>query len=315
MALPEGMTVRPAVLGDAEAVCALLNQVDEIEVGRAFTELHEVEEDLGHPSVDLERDSWLLYDAAGQLVGYGIVRDRSAGERINLDQYLLPGHTASGLHLFGLMEARGAELARGNGADRAVLHLMLTTEPTIDTGALAGRGWRLERRHHVLTRAVDPKTDPFPEAPAGLRLRSCATEEDRRTVHRLLHETFAEHYDFQPRSYEKWCEDTGADSADWSLVWIAGLDGHGDVAVLRTRADRADQAWASHIGVLAEHRGRGIGGYLLRYFFAVYAERGHTRVGLGVDTENATGAPALYRDNGMELDFAVDTWELVVPAR
>ncbi|MFD8479328.1 GNAT family N-acetyltransferase [Kitasatospora sp. NPDC059673] len=313
MAFPDGMTVRPAAVEDAEAVCVLLNRVDEIEVGRAFTDLEEVQEDLGDPSVDLERDSWLLHDADGQLVGYGIVRDRSAGERIDLDQYLLPGHTAAGLQLFELMEDRGAELARRNGADRAVLHLMLNARPTFDTEALAGRGWRHMRRHHALTRDVDPKTDQFPQPPAGLRLRACATEDDRRTVHRLIHETFAEHYDFQPRSYEKWCADTGADSADWSLVWIAELDGHGDVAVLRTRDDRSDAAWASHIGVRSELRGRGLGGYLLRYFFAFYAERGRTRVGLGVDTANATGAPALYRDNGMVLDFAVDTWELIVP--
>ncbi|MFI9788746.1 GNAT family N-acetyltransferase [Kitasatospora sp. NPDC051984] len=307
------MTVRPAVVDDAEAVCALLNQVDEIEVGRAFTELHEVEEDLGHPSVDLERDSWLLHDADGRLVGYGLVRDRSAGERINLDQYLLPGYTDAGLYLFALMEARGAELARGNGADRAVLHLMLNSQPTLDTGALAGRGWQHVRRHHALNRTVDPKTDPFPDAPAGLRLRACATEDDRRTAHRLIHETFAEHFDFQPRSYEKWCADTGADTADWSLVWIAELDGHGDVAVLRTRDDRSDMAWATQIGVRSELRGRGLGSYLLRYYFAFYADRGRTRVGLGVDTDNATGAPALYRNAGMVLDFAVDTWELTVP--
>ncbi|MFD7639348.1 GNAT family N-acetyltransferase [Kitasatospora sp. NPDC059795] len=313
MALPEGWTVRAAERGDAEAVCALLNQVDEIEVGRAFTDLAEVEEDLGHPSMDLARDSWLLNDADGRLIGYGVVRDRSAGERIDLDQYMLPGHTEAGLHLFELMEARGAEHARANGADRAVLHLMLSARPTFDTVALAGRGWRQVRRHHALTREVDPKADPFPDAPAGVRVRACSTEDDRRTVHRLIHETFVGHYDFQPRSYEKWCADTGADSADWSLVWIAELDGLGDVAVLRTRDDRSDAAWASHIGVSEAVRGRGLGGFLLRYFFAVYAERGRTRVGLGVDTENATGAPALYRDHGMVLDFAVDSWELIVP--
>jgi hypothetical protein len=35
-------------------------------------------------------------------------------------------------------------------------------------------------------------------------------------------------------------------------------------------------------------------------------------VGLGVDTENATGAPALYARNGMSVHYAVDTWEIVL---
>ncbi|RAJ44727.1 ribosomal protein S18 acetylase RimI-like enzyme [Kitasatospora sp. SolWspMP-SS2h] len=313
MALPDGMTVRPAAAGDAAAVCALLNQVDEMETGWAETEPGEVESELGRPDVDLARDTWLLHDADGQLVGYGVVRDRSGGERIDLDQYLLPGQLAGGLHLFDLMEARAAELARRNGADRAVLHLLLNAEPTTDTDAMRARGWRLARRHHALRRDVSPETDPLPEPPAGVRLRDCAREQDRRIAHRLLQRTFAEHYDFKPRGYEQWLADINADTVDWSRVWVAELDGQGDVGVLRTGVRLPTLAWAFNIGVLPAARGRGLGGYLLRHFFAVHAADGRSAVGLGVDTENATGAPELYRKHGMEVDFSVDTWALVLP--
>ncbi|BAJ26934.1 MULTISPECIES: GNAT family N-acetyltransferase [Kitasatospora] len=313
MALPEGMTVRPAELEDAAAVCALLNQVDEIEIGRAETELGEVSEELARSEVDLARDSWLLHDADGRLVGYGLVRDRSGGARIDLDQYLLPGQLAGGLHLFELMEARATELARDNGAEQAVLHLLLNTEPTTDIEAMRARGWQLSRRYHALTRQVDPATDPLPEPPAGVRLRDCAAEPDRRIAHGLLQRTFADHHDFKPRDYEQWLADINADTVDWSRVWVAELDGQGDVAVLRTSARLPTQAWAFNIGVLPAARGRGLGGYLLRHFFAVYAADGLPTVGLGVDTGNPTGAPELYRKHGMTVDFAVDTWELTLP--
>ncbi|MFJ1757178.1 GNAT family N-acetyltransferase [Kitasatospora sp. NPDC088134] len=313
MALPEGMTVRAAVPADAVAICVLLNKVDEIEIGRAEFTVGEIEDELGRAGVDLTRDSWLLADAEGELVGYGLVRDPSGGERIDLDQYLLPDQLDGGQHLFDLMEARAVELARGNGAERAVLHLLLNSEPTVDTGAMRGRGWRTVRRHHVLTREVDAAKDLRPEPAAGVRLRDCTAEEDRRIAHRLIQQSFAEHFDFKPRSYQQWLEDIDGDSLDWSLVWVAHLDGAGDVAVLRTRDERGGPAWASNIGVLPAARGRGLGGHLLRHFFAHYAALGRTKVGLGVDTANATGAPALYRNHGMELDFAVDTWELTLP--
>lgn len=53
-------------------------------------------------------------------------------------------------------------------------------------------------------------------------------------------------------------------------------------------------------------------GLLLRHAFAVFATRGRDTVGLGVDTENATGAPRLYDRHGMTVHYAVDTWETVV---
>ena len=58
--LPDGLTIRPATLDDVAAVCAPLHEVDLLEIGRAETELTEVQADLRHPEADLERDSWLL---------------------------------------------------------------------------------------------------------------------------------------------------------------------------------------------------------------------------------------------------------------
>ncbi|MFG2818477.1 GNAT family N-acetyltransferase [Kitasatospora sp. NPDC048365] len=306
-------TVRPATVDDAEAICDLLNQVDLLEIGRAETELHEVVADLSHPDVDLARDSWLLIGGDGRPVGYGLLRDPSGGGRLDLDQYVLPEQQAGALRLFELMEARAVERAAANGADRAVLHLLLNSAPTVDTAAMKGRGWQAVRRHHALTRAVDPAGDPVPAPVPGLTLRACRTEADRRTAHRLLQESFAEHFDFQPRGYEQWLADIDGAHADWTLTWIATLADRGDVAVLRTRDDRAACGWASQLGVLADARGRGVGGHLLRWFFAQYAARGRDRVGLGVDTANRSGAPALYRRHGMAVDFAVDTWELTLP--
>ncbi|MFF9049164.1 GNAT family N-acetyltransferase [Streptomyces parvulus] len=302
---------RPATLADAPAITRLLNEIDRIEIGRPETDQHSVEADLRHPETDLTRDSWLAFDD-GRLVAYGLLWDESGGERVDIDHYVLPDHQATGLRVLAAMEDRALAKARANGADRAVVHLHLNARPTTDTALLAERGWKTVRSHHVLRRALDPATDLPPTPPAGVRVRACASEADRVRVHELYQLSFAGHFDFQPRPYGLWLSDIDADGLDWSLVWIAAVDGLGDAGFLLARDDREAMGWIRALGVLDEARGRGLGGFLLRHAFARFAARGRDTVGLGVDTANATGAPRLYGRHGMTVHFAVDTWETVL---
>ncbi|MFI9155298.1 GNAT family N-acetyltransferase [Streptomyces sp. NPDC053367] len=304
-------TVRPATLADAPVITELLNAVDLIEIGRPETDLHTVEADLKHPDADLERDSWLAFDN-DKLVTYGLLWDESGGERIDIDHYVLPDHQEAGFEVLAAMEARALERARSNGAARAVVHMHLNVRPTTDTARLRDRGWQDVRRYHVLRRPVDRADDLPPALPDGIRVRPCATEADKELVHRLYQTSFAQHFDFQPRSYEAWLGDIDADALDWSLVWIAETDDLGEAGFLLSRNDREAMGWIRSIGVLPEARGRGLGGLLLRQAFAAFAALGRDTVGLGVDTSNATGAPQLYRRHGMAVHFAVDTWETVL---
>ncbi|MFG2502113.1 GNAT family N-acetyltransferase [Streptomyces sp. NPDC048441] len=308
--LPSGLTARPATFDDAAAVCALLNEIDLLEVGRADTELSEIQADLKHPEVDLEQDSWLVFDD-GRLIAYGLLWDESGGERIDMEYWPLPDRPQAARHLLDLMEARAEERAAANGVDRAVVHLHLNIDPAVDLHALRGRGWRVVRRYNSMARQLSTGADRVPVPPPGVTLRPCLAEPDRRRAHALLQTSFAGHFDFQPRTYEQWLDDIDAERADWSLMWIAYVDGIGDAAVLRTHNDRTSMAWIGHIGVLGEARGRGLGSYLLCHAFGHYAALGRDRIGLGVDTDNSSGALALYERHGMTLDFAVQTWELI----
>ncbi|MEU3254303.1 GNAT family N-acetyltransferase [Streptomyces sp. NPDC006997] len=302
---------RPASPSDAPAITELLNEVDRIEIGRPETDPQDVERDLRNPETDLERDSWLAFDG-DRLVAYGLLWDESGSERVDIDHYVLPDHQRAGELLLDGMEARAVEKARDNGASRAVVHLHLNVEPTLDTALIEKRGWSTVRRYHVLRRSLDPAADVAPTPPAGVRIRPCAEEADRIRLHELYQTSFAEHFDFQPRSYAQWLHDIGAERADWSLAWIVSTDDLGDVGFLFARNDRESMGWIRGLGVLATARGRGLGGLLLRHAFAAFADRGRDTVGLGVDTANSTGAPQLYGRNGMTVHYAVDTWEAVL---
>ncbi|MFI6001811.1 GNAT family N-acetyltransferase [Streptomyces sp. NPDC051366] len=300
--------VRPAGPGDAADICALLNAVDVFEIGRPETDIGTVEADLHHPDVDLAKDSWLAFEG-GRLVAYALVWTDSGPGRVDSDHYVLPGHREAAVRLLELMEVRARELTAGAG--EAVLRLQLNVKPTLDADLLPGRGYRTVRRYQVMTRALAPAADLPPAPPEGLVLRDCAADEaDRRRAHALVEETFAAHFGHVERPYEAWLDHLDARELDWSLVWIASLPGEGDVGVLLTRDDRTGMGWLSRIGVRADLRGHGIGGFLLRHGFAAYAARGRDTVGLGVDVHNETGALALYEAHGMGLHYAVDTWEL-----
>ncbi|GAA2492619.1 GNAT family N-acetyltransferase [Streptomyces gobitricini] len=306
------LTVRAARTDDVPRISELLNTIDTIEIGAPETDPHTVEADLTHPEVDLAHDSWLAFDQ-DRLVAYALVWSDSGGERVDMDHYVLPEHQAAGEHLLELGEERCRRMARGNGATRAVVHLHLNQRPTIDTALLVRRGWHTVRRYQVMVRDLTPHQEPLPEPPAGVTVRACTDEADRRRAHALVEETFAEHFDHQARTYEQWLDDIAAAHLDWSLVWIASVQGIGDAAVLLSRNDRSGMGWIHNLGVTPAARGRGLGGHLLRHAFGVYAALGRDKLGLGVDTLNQSGALRLYEAHGMRLHYAVDTWEVTLP--
>jgi ribosomal protein S18 acetylase RimI-like enzyme len=63
------------------------------------------------------------------------------------------------------------------------------------------------------------------------------------------------------------------------------------------------------LGVRPQWRRRGVATALLRHSFRDFRDRGATRVGLGVDGENTTGAVRLYERVGMRVVRRNDTYE------
>jgi GNAT superfamily N-acetyltransferase len=184
-------------------------------------------------------------------------------------------------------------------------------------GPLDRLGWRNDRRYNVMSKPVSAETDPVPPIPEGIVVRHPDGEPDGRIAHAMLEESFADHYDHHRLPYDEWIsQDRG--KYDECLSWIASIrrpDGSfEDVGFLLGRNNRETMGWVRGLGVLKPARGKGIGTLLLRLAFAEFARIGRDAVGLGVDTENATGALGVYERAGMSRSYAVDGWKLTVPA-
>jgi ribosomal protein S18 acetylase RimI-like enzyme len=61
------------------------------------------------------------------------------------------------------------------------------------------------------------------------------------------------------------------------------------------------QAWIQIIGTLKEWRGKGVASALIAHALAVFTSQGYESTGLGVDTDNPTGAVAVYSRAGFEI--------------
>jgi ribosomal protein S18 acetylase RimI-like enzyme len=148
--------------------------------------------------------------------------------------------------------------------------------------------------------------DP-PPAPPGVTRTTAETESDRRLIHRLDQEAFAEHFGFVPKSYDEWMpwlsDRRDARPDTW---WIAWLDG--EPVGLCMQDDSRIERDAGHVrilGVLPRARGRGIATWLLRSAFAQAAREGRTAMTLTVDSDNTTGATALYESAGMKPERVI----------
>lgn len=162
-------------------------------------------------------------------------------------------------------------------------------------------GFTAARWYVDMTRPLDASR-PVPEVALGPGLRLVPYDPELSEAVRAAHnEAFAEHWGSEPRSQEDWERaSVGGRNfrADWSFVV---LDGEEVAAYTLASAYEQDweaqgysAGWTDLLGVRRPWRGRGLGAALLAASMRAFADDGVERADLGVDTENASGALALY---------------------
>ena len=77
----------------------------------------------------------------------------------------------------------------------------------------------------------------------------------------------------------------------------------------RVDAEDPECGWVNELGVRRDWRKRGVGYALLKQAFAAFYADGRKRAGLGVDSQNLTGALRLYERAGMHVARQFDQYE------
>lgn len=288
------MNHRPATSDDFGAIVDLFRTADEAARGRPSSiDLDSV--DSWTQTISLETNTW-VFEEGGSLVAAAFAQ--RFGELGNSAGVVRPSARGRGLgsRLADLMETRLTQ----DGARR--MHTWTLAADPAAGELFEARGFREARRFWEM--AVQLDEEP-PEPP--VRVDSFA-EEDAPAFHAALEESFAEHWEHSPESFETWwARQRDRTNHDPSL-WFVVRDGTELAGVVRNEP-RPPAGYVGALGVPRAWRGRGYGRALLLHSFREFRRRGMVRAFLGVDAANETGATHLYESVGMHVEQENIVWE------
>ena len=282
--------LRPLAEADAEQVATLF--VESFGAARAV-DAEEIRTWLRNEEL---RPEWMrVLERDGRVAGYG---DIWVDDVVQLD-VAAPGH-------WDVFVDWAEEEARARGVPAVRLFFPDGHELT---EVARRRGYAVWRSSYTMEIGLTERPQPSP--PPGFAVRPYrATDEP--LVRAALNEAFADDPSFgEPLSESNFREFNlkarGFDAALWPLAFD-GDELAGFVLAYDQHGGDTSLGWVGTLGVRKAWRGRGLGSFLLETAFALLHDRGLRRVGLGVDTENVTGALRIYERAGMMPVFRGDTW-------
>jgi ribosomal protein S18 acetylase RimI-like enzyme len=292
--------LRAPARNEAAAIADLLNAHSQALWGVNSLTAAEIEHWFSIPTIEPADDMRVAVGADGELVGYADVNDGGPRRtRFWIDMRLRPGAPENaGDALVAALETR----ARGRAAPGGLTRGIFAERDELAKRIFESRGYELVR--HSLRMELSLEEEPeAPVWPEGLTLRS-ATDDDLPRVWAAVEDGFADHWEFEEQPYEEWLHwAEGPGYGDRSL-WLLAEDGDEIAGVCLCRPHEAgepDAGYVASLSVRPPWRRRGLALALLLHSFAEFRRRGRTRVTLGVDAENTTGAVRLYERAGMHI--------------
>lgn len=317
MTLPAGWTARRPTLDDVPAILAVVHAADTFAVGYPDFDAEDVRDALTAPHVDMTRDSWLVTDPDGVAAGWTILSNPTGVGREFVEVYVDPER---GVDLRAPLLARLLDRVAERAAERGLPALTARTaafapetrwaEELVEAGFT-----RLKRYIRMARPLVDLPAEPPP--PPGVTVRPLRPddESDLRGFHRIFDTAFRDTPDYEPLGFDQWRDLLPSYGKVWDEWFVAEVDGEPAGALQSSdQALEHDMGWVRTLSVLPAYRRRGVGAALLRRAFAVYAAKGRSGAGLGVDLANPTVPVTLYRSVGLREERWTDMYERTVPA-
>ena len=327
--LPTGWTARPPELGELPRLLELRGADRLPATGSDRVDPASLENEIAGLA-SWTRQQLVALDELGVIRAWATVHDRAAG-RAMVHLYVdrsapLAGKVAACLYAW--MEDRARAIARMRGLRETQLDASPFAEDTVQRGWLAEAGYAKMRSWLQMTRPVaadEAETRPAPRA--GVVVRTVDTHPngvpvaaDLQMVHRMLEESFADHFNSYRESFPEFVTRLREDPGHrWDHWWLAYVDdrpaGALVASVLPANAAGAEGSYVEYIGVSRQARGRGVAKALLHSVIGDAAGRGRDRVGLEVDADSPTGADQLYVSMGWHTDYVTESWhkDITVP--
>jgi mycothiol synthase len=300
-----------AVIAELLTTANLADGIDELYDAAMLQ--HEYEHETGFdPRADL-----VLVDVDGALVGYG---DASRSVRAGRGVYstggsVLPEWRRRGLGRAILRhnERRLREIATGHeDPGGRVLNSWIDDDQGGARQLLEAEGYQPVRYGFAMRR---PSLDDLPEAPLpeGLEIRPVRPEDHRR-IFDADTEAFMDHYEARERTDDDFVGMFAApylDTSLWRVAWEGDqVAGSVMTSIWPTENEKLGvrRAWLDHISVRRAWRRRGLARALIVSALDGLPDRGIDEAMLGVDSENPTGALALYESLGFVVKTRGSTW-------
>jgi GNAT superfamily N-acetyltransferase len=271
----------------------------------------------------------LVEDPEGRVVAWASVHDRAAGRSV-VDITVAPDAAAADVlasSLFAWAEASALEVTRLRELPGTQLDASAYAADERQRSWLSKAGYRHTRTWLQMSRPVraeEAAPGALPSPREGVTVRRVAKHDDGlpvaadlQTVHRMLEESFADHFNSYRESFPEFVQRLREDPGHrWDHWWIATIDVDGEQvpggalvsSVLRADEHGVEGSYVDYIGVHRRSRGRGVAKALLHTVIADAASRGRNRVGLEVDADSPTGADGLYRSMGWETKYETESW-------
>lgn len=300
--LPEGLILRPVTREDLEAIHRLVQAYDCAHYGYADNPFSGVQAWFSAPGLDLAEDTCLAFQQDGQLVA-SMLLEQHLHAKFFVTVRILPGYNDPRLgdYLFDLAEGRAREQMAQAEPDVRVT--MTGWVPSVDRDSLqyyAQAGFQQIRRHWRME--IELNEEPAaPVWPEGLELRPFVPGRDDLQTFEMIDTAFQDHWGHVPgRRIEEWrhwtLERANFDPALWFVAYEGERIAGGSLCF-----NEGTIGWVDDLAVLRPWRRRGLGLALLQHSFGAFYRCGLRKAGLGVDSQNFTGATRLYQRAGMHI--------------
>lgn len=294
--LPQGFTLRPVSAEDAERINQLICESDIADYGEPDFSVEDLHADWRRSGFQLERDAWLIVASEGVPVAYGNVYDNGDVVRVDPTTCVHPQSRECGLE--EILIRRAEEWTRTFSTAKT-LQWIVNDAQSRWTKRFETRGYYITRHDYVMEIAMK-EPPPLPGLAQGFEMRAFERGHDERSAWACLQESFRDHRGHSDMEYPDWA--TGFfDHANWSSEFSTVVMQETEMVAAAMVFNFENGGWIRQLGVRRPWRQQGLGLAMLHHIFGACYARGITRVGLGVDAENLTGATRLYERAGMKV--------------